>query len=277
MLDRQPAGQVVVDLNTSDNMVALLDHSQVIFTAETWNIPQQVAFRGVDNQVVNADRTVEVTVAVNDALSDVDYDAVPAQVFAATVLDDEPKPSEPPGDYNRNGSVDAADYVVWRKGSSTEHHQPYSGADGNGNGHVDQSDLQLWRINFGASLPELAASASLVPAQSAASEGTAQSGTRSSKANAHSVDQYFSRLAFDFNPSAPNESPFATGRPVTVRPLEASDSEHLLQLAIASIPNEKRVEATVHDALDAALTGELDAYEPNEPLLSRCASTRELP
>jgi hypothetical protein len=277
VLDRQPTGQVVVDLQTSDNTVAVLDHSQLTFTAETWNIPQQVVFRGVDNQVANADRTVQVTVSVNDALSDADYDTVPTQVFAATIFDDEPKKPAIAGDYNRNGTVDAADYVVWRKGLSIEHHQPYSGADGDGNGHVDQSEYQLWRTNFGASLPDLAAAASLAPAQSApASEGTTQSDTTSSKADARSVDQYFSRLALGFSPSPANESPFAAGRPVIVRPIEAPNSEQILLLATATIRNENRAKATAYDALAAALTGELDVYEPNEPLLGRCSSICEL-
>jgi rhamnogalacturonan endolyase len=50
------------------------------------------------------------------------------------------------GDYNADGNVDAADYVVWRKanGSTTDLH-----ADGNKNGIVDEEDYDLWRANFG--------------------------------------------------------------------------------------------------------------------------------
>jgi hypothetical protein len=58
-----------------------------------------------------------------------------------------------PGDYNSNGSVDAGDYVVWRKTlASTTNLQ----ADGSGptvgvpNGVVDQADYTYWRSNFGA-------------------------------------------------------------------------------------------------------------------------------
>jgi hypothetical protein len=52
-----------------------------------------------------------------------------------------------PGDYNRNGAVDAADYVVWRKSLG----QTGTGlaADGNGNGEIDAGDYDLWRANFG--------------------------------------------------------------------------------------------------------------------------------
>ncbi len=51
------------------------------------------------------------------------------------------------GDYNKNDSVDAADYVVWRHtlGSTTN-----LDADGDGSGTVDAPDLGVWRGNFGA-------------------------------------------------------------------------------------------------------------------------------
>jgi hypothetical protein len=58
-----------------------------------------------------------------------------------------------PGDYNGDGSVDAADYVVWRKTFDSEDVTPFSGADGNGDGEVNEDDLPVWRANFGASLP----------------------------------------------------------------------------------------------------------------------------
>jgi hypothetical protein len=54
------------------------------------------------------------------------------------------------GDYNRNGVVDAADYVVWRNTLG----QTATGllADGNGNGVVDAGDYNVWRANFGRSV-----------------------------------------------------------------------------------------------------------------------------
>jgi hypothetical protein len=54
-----------------------------------------------------------------------------------------------PGDYNRNGTVDAADYALWRKTlNQTGLNLP---ADGNGNNVVDGGDLTVWRTNFGNS------------------------------------------------------------------------------------------------------------------------------
>lgn len=56
---------------------------------------------------------------------------------------------ELPGDYNSNHSVDAADFVVWRKTKGADVPQ-YSGADGNGNSTVDDADYDVWRAHFGA-------------------------------------------------------------------------------------------------------------------------------
>jgi hypothetical protein len=52
------------------------------------------------------------------------------------------------GDYNRDGRVDAGDYVVWRK-TFGETVPIFSGADGNGNGLIDQPDYDFWRTRFG--------------------------------------------------------------------------------------------------------------------------------
>src|SRR6185295_3071126 len=51
------------------------------------------------------------------------------------------------GDYNRNGVVDAADYIVWR----TSFGSIGSGlaADGNGDNMVTQLDYDIWRAHFG--------------------------------------------------------------------------------------------------------------------------------
>ena len=51
------------------------------------------------------------------------------------------------GDYNLNGVVDAADYVVWRK-TLGQIGGPLA-ADGNGNGQIDTGDLAVWRAHFG--------------------------------------------------------------------------------------------------------------------------------
>ncbi|MFH7813508.1 hypothetical protein ACH0C8_16530, partial [Acetobacter lovaniensis] len=46
------------------------------------------------------------------------------------------------GDYNGNGRVDAADYVLWRKGGPLQN-------EVNTPGTVDPSDYDAWRARFG--------------------------------------------------------------------------------------------------------------------------------
>jgi hypothetical protein len=55
------------------------------------------------------------------------------------------------GDYNRDGRVDVADYIVWRQ-SMGRSVAAYSGADGSGNGTIDEADYEFWRSRFGNSL-----------------------------------------------------------------------------------------------------------------------------
>ena len=75
-------------------------------------------------------------------------------------------PATLPGDYNGDGAVDAADYVVWREtiGSTTDLR-----ANGDNIGAsenlIDEADYVVWRANFGANQASAAAlaTASAVP------------------------------------------------------------------------------------------------------------------
>ncbi len=53
-------------------------------------------------------------------------------------------------DYNGDGTVDLADYVVWR--DSLGQSGPSVAADGNGNGIVDAADYTFWKQRFGTSV-----------------------------------------------------------------------------------------------------------------------------
>jgi hypothetical protein len=70
---------------------------------------------------------------------DVVYNAANVQLVVAAAL---------LGDYNQNGEVDTADYVVWRDtlGNAVP---PFSGADGDGDGTIDDDDYDVWTANFG--------------------------------------------------------------------------------------------------------------------------------
>lgn len=86
---------------------------------------------------------------------DVIYNAGNIQLDVISIL---------PGDYNRSGSVDAADYPLWRKtlGSVVI---PFSGADGDGDGMIDNDDYDVWKAHFGqvAGSGSAAAQSAVVP------------------------------------------------------------------------------------------------------------------
>jgi hypothetical protein len=58
-------------------------------------------------------------------------------------------------DYNGNGSIDAADYVVWRDNSGRMGGATLMQGDGTGDGNVDEADYNLWRANIGTQLDRL--------------------------------------------------------------------------------------------------------------------------
>lgn len=86
--------------------------------------------------IPNAAPYYEIELEPGDEVTDADFGNQQVQMLA--------------GDYNQNGIVDQADYIVWRKttGSTVE---PFSGADGDGDGTVDEDDLGVWRAHYGMS------------------------------------------------------------------------------------------------------------------------------
>jgi hypothetical protein len=52
------------------------------------------------------------------------------------------------GDYNLDGHVDAADYVIWRDNENVTN-AIYTQGDGNFDGTVNSADYDIWRANFG--------------------------------------------------------------------------------------------------------------------------------
>jgi hypothetical protein len=67
------------------------------------------------------------------------------------------------GDYNGNGIVDGADYVVWRNNNGLTGGATPSQGDGNGDGNVNSLDYTVWRNNFGDTSGSGSASQAAVP------------------------------------------------------------------------------------------------------------------
>jgi hypothetical protein len=77
----------------------------------------------------------------------------PFGYFPSVLLDSAPMP----GDYNRDGRLDMADYFAWGStfGAAV---QPGTGADGNGGGFIDAADYVIWRNAVSAGAAANAAS-----------------------------------------------------------------------------------------------------------------------
>jgi MYXO-CTERM domain-containing protein len=79
-------------------------------------------------------------------------------------------------DFNGNGVVDGADFLVWQRGFGLAGQPNKSTGDANGDGSVNAADLTIWKTQFGtspgvtgavASVPEPAAGALAVGALAA--------------------------------------------------------------------------------------------------------------
>jgi len=73
--------------------------------------------------------------------------AGPTVALNVTILPE--GPTGPAGDYNGDGSVDGADFLVWQRNLGMTVTPAGTGADGNGNGSVDAGDLTVWKDHFG--------------------------------------------------------------------------------------------------------------------------------
>jgi hypothetical protein len=87
-LDLQPAANVSLSVTSVEPGQATVSPSKLTFTRTNWSTPRTVTVLGVDDQVVDGDRTVLVSVSVDGGAGD-GYAAVEAQAIAVSVLDDD--------------------------------------------------------------------------------------------------------------------------------------------------------------------------------------------
>jgi len=93
------------------------------------------------------------------------------RVNADTAIDAVPVAS---GDYNHNGTVDAADYTLWRNTLGQTGLAHYAGADGNGDGQITQADYNVWRSHYGETITPISGSGSGSSASEPALASTSQ-------------------------------------------------------------------------------------------------------
>jgi hypothetical protein len=120
-------------------------------TEMEWAVPRDVQINGSPAFAANSfDVLIYATNGLGDVTQRISY------TFAAP-------PADLPGDYNDDDTVDAADYVVWRKNETANN--PLS----NDNELTTQAErFDLWRENFGESIGGSGASGTAVPEPAAA-------------------------------------------------------------------------------------------------------------
>ena len=119
VLDTQPKDNIVLNISSGDTGEVTLDIAALTFTNADWDTPQTVTATGIDDLLQDGSIVVTITVAVNDASSDDDYDAVVNVTTTVTNEDDElpdlvinefqADPDADDGDANGDGSVNTSE------------------------------------------------------------------------------------------------------------------------------------------------------------------------
>jgi len=87
LLDAAPASNVVIDLGLSSSDEASIDSNQLTFTPSNWDTPQTVTVTGIDDANSDGNQTTTLTLSVDDAASDDDYDPLADQQISITTID----------------------------------------------------------------------------------------------------------------------------------------------------------------------------------------------
>jgi hypothetical protein len=168
--------QITVDPDSQTDLGAGVGMPIMLtFTPANALIPQLITVAAVNDMIVEGSHTSTITHSV--ASADTRYNGFAISNVVASITDH----VFLAGDYNSNGVVDSADYVLWRRtlGSTTDLRADGSGpSTGEPNGVVDQFDYAFWRANFdavggsgsgsGAGVAELAAASSVIEVSPAA-------------------------------------------------------------------------------------------------------------
>ena len=88
VLDAQPTSDVVLTITSDDTGEATVN-SPLTFTPANWDTAQTVTVTGADDDLIDGTITSTITVAVDDANSDDDFDAVADRAVSVSTTDDD--------------------------------------------------------------------------------------------------------------------------------------------------------------------------------------------
>jgi hypothetical protein len=89
VLDAQPVTNVVFTVVSGDVGEATVAPATLTFQPADWNVPQTVTVTGVDDFAPDGDQITTVTIAIDAASSDNDFDPLAPQTVTVTTLDDD--------------------------------------------------------------------------------------------------------------------------------------------------------------------------------------------
>lgn len=89
VLDAQPSSNVKFDLTVGDTTEVSIDKPSLTFTNANWDTPQTVTITGVDDDIIDGDIVSNITISIDDANSDDNFDALADETIAVTTTDDD--------------------------------------------------------------------------------------------------------------------------------------------------------------------------------------------
>jgi hypothetical protein len=115
---------------------------------DEWKLLEQTTFIPALDAIGNPVSFVDVMYVINNQLASAQMDGVLLVDDAFFGESPQAQHQALAGDYNRDGIVDAADYVVWRR-AYTSTNVPM--ADGDHSLTIDAADFNIWKTSFGRS------------------------------------------------------------------------------------------------------------------------------
>ena len=89
VLDAEPDSNVVILVSSGDTGEATVNVSSLTFIPAAWNTAQTVTVTGVDDNLIDGNQNATITLSIDDANSDDNFDPLANQTVSATTTDDD--------------------------------------------------------------------------------------------------------------------------------------------------------------------------------------------
>ena len=89
VLDAEPGSNVVILVSSGDTGEATVNVSSLTFIPAAWNTAQTVTVTGVDDNLIDGNQNITITLSIDDANSDDNFDPLANQTVSATTTDDD--------------------------------------------------------------------------------------------------------------------------------------------------------------------------------------------